>query len=525
MYQKLKELILSQKMREILLWSLPALILGLALRITLMVHLPYAYYHDDTPDFLCTAEKLMAECKFELHSKKTFLVPALFSVPFILGIPALIAIPLFQHALGIGMILIMGALCRLWFRWWKIFIIPLTVLIAANPFLLWYEHAIMAETTFVFCIMLSALAGSLYAIAQTRSRFIFLLVTLFLTAGARPEGKLFFGFGLLLIALLHLRNIRMEWRRIAITCAVALITHLATKTSQASLLLYTSVARLTPSELKSAPGFETYIAPVRADLEKRWQTQHAFPRVSHRRQISASVKKYLKENPANLKNKSVDDLCMKMAVETCLRNFFYLPTHAYHKFRAAATESPSGSLSDKWIFETQRKAYRDSMKRILRQTKGLTGSWLNSAEEVERFFDTHYCEVPWFVAWENTWLNAVNKFRLPDLKISDPVTPKIIFMIYGIPFYFLAGALGLIVLFFRKGALQRFHIAWGLNLIAIFYVIILTGNVRSRFRLLFEPYWFLYIFLLLECCIVLFLCAARRTTNTKSSADQPHLTE
>jgi len=519
-YIKLKELILSRKLKEVFVWCLPALMVGLALRITLMVHLPYAYYHDDTPDFLCTVEGLLADCKFEVHSKKTFLVPAIFSVPFILGIPALIAIPIFQHTLGVGVILIMGALCRLWFRWWKIFIIPVTLLIAINPFLLWYEHAIMAETTFIFCIMLTALAGTLYTFRQSLTRLSFLLLSLFLTAGARPEGKLFFGFGLFLIVLLHLRNLRTHWPNVAIAFAVALCTHFVTKTSQASLLLYTSVARLTPTELKCAPGFEPYIAPVRSELQARWDTQHGFPRVIHRRQISAAVKTYIKENKDKKITTSVDTLCMKLAVETCIKNFFYLPIHAYHKFRYTSNEAPAGSLDNDWLFVKQREAYEGAFKKIKPLSKGLTGSWLNSDEEIQQFFNSHYGEVPWFQTLLKNWQLIVNKYRFPDSKYTDPEFPKYFLTYYGIPFYFLGGALGLIALFFCKGPLQKFHFAWGLNLLALFYVIILTGNVRPRFRLLFEPFWFLYILLLLECFVILFLCLKQRPSVTKPTVSE-----
>src|SRR5260221_6711779 len=159
---------------------LPALLLGLALRVALLAQLPYAYFHDDAPDFLTTPDKLLHEHRFDLHSKKPFLVPILFTLPFLARIPALIAIPAFQHALGLGLVLLIGLLCRLWLHAWKIFIIPLTVLAAANPFYLWFEHALMAESVFLFTTALLAVAGTLYTLDQTRGRFYFLLAALFL---------------------------------------------------------------------------------------------------------------------------------------------------------------------------------------------------------------------------------------------------------------------------------------------------------------------------------------------------------
>ena len=264
------------------------------MRIALCLSLPYAYFHDDAPDFVSTADKLMNEHKFELHEKKTFLVPILFAAPFALPIPTLISIPIFQHILGLGLIVLIGTLCRFWFKHWKIFIIPLTLLAAINPFYLWYEHTLMAETTFVFCIVLVAVAATLYARNPTFARLVFFCVTLVLAAGARPEGKLLFGFALFLLALVHWGSLRTVWKRPAAVALLAVTIHFVTRTDQAGLLLYTSVARLTPINPSSAPGFEPYIAPIRADLQRRWELYPQFPKVRDRKAIYDAIEEYLK---------------------------------------------------------------------------------------------------------------------------------------------------------------------------------------------------------------------------------------
>jgi hypothetical protein len=175
----------------------------------------------------------MHEHKWELHEKKTFLVPILFAVPFALPIPTLVSIPFLQHLTGLGLILLIGALCRLWLANWKVFIIPLTVLAAINPFYLWYERTLMAETAFIFCTVLVAVAGTLYAKKPTVGRLVFLCGTLVLEAGARPEGKLLFGFAIFLLVLIHWGDLRNAWRRLAAVALIGLFSHLATKTEQA----------------------------------------------------------------------------------------------------------------------------------------------------------------------------------------------------------------------------------------------------------------------------------------------------
>jgi len=508
-------LLREPRTREFLLWMLPALLLAVALRGALTVQLPYGIYHDDTPDFLTTPDRLLHDHRFELHAKKTFLVPVLYTVPFLLRIPALIAIPIFQHLLGLGVVLMIGLLVRLWFRAWRIFIIPLTVLTAANPFLLWYEHTLMAESIFLFTTVLLAVAGTLYALDQGRVQFYLLLAALFLGAGARPEGKLLFGFGIVFVALVHLRGWRSAWPRVAIVAGLAVLTNLITPTSQAGLLLFTSVARLTPTELKEAPGFEPYIAPVRAELQRRWEIKPSFPKVRDRRAVADAVERYLKESPEGGSKKShrnVNEFCKKLAAETCVKNFGTLPFHIYHKFRAVAVEAPSGRLDNDWLYVQQRDAFTGN-PRGLNMAHGLTGLDIVSSDELQQFIDTHYGAVPWFNELMKRWLAAVNHFRFPDLRVPNPEYPIVPLYHAGVPIYFLLGGIGLVVIALRRGPLQVFHFVWAVTLLGFFYTIMLTANVRPRFRIAFEPFWFLYIALLLECFVLAVAFPFRRSSG------------
>ena len=490
----------SRNTREFLLWCLPALVVALAFRIALTVSLPYGYYHDDTVDFLLTPDRLLNSFSISVHTKKTFLVPATYTLPFLFGVPALIAIPLFQHLLGIVLVLIVGLLCRLWLVRWRVFILPLTLLAAANPFYLGLEHTLIAESIFVFTTTLLVVAGTLYALAQTRARFVFLLLALYLEAAARPEGKLLFAFGILLVVCLHARNWRTSWMRVAAVLLLALGMHFITKTRQGGLLLYTSVARFTPADLKCAPGFEPYIAPLRAELQERWHTYRTFPRVRDRKAISAAVERYLREQRGvtSRLNREVEALCLAMARETCQRNLFRLPGHALAKFHAVATEAPNDLFDRHILLEKQREALQAAGKRTVRLARGLTGQPLPDAAAIDQFVQSNYREVPWFNRWQQLWLAVVNALRRPDSHVPDSSSPATPRRIPGLPLYFILAALGLIAAALRRGELQLFHIVCGLALAGFFFVLMLTANVRPRFRFVFEPFWFLYIAVLLE---------------------------
>jgi hypothetical protein len=517
--------------REFLLWCLPALVVGILVRVVLTMQLPYGIYHTDTPDFLTTPDSLIFEHRWELHMKKTFLVPALFTIPFLLHVRALVFLPIFQHVMGLGIILIVGLLCRLWFVRWKLFIVPLTLIAAVNPYMLWYEHTLMAETTFLFCTLFLALAGTLYVLEASKGRFVLLAVALILEAGARPEGKLLFGFGLFLLVLVHWRAWREMAIRFAIMLVLAVTMHFLTKTQQAGLLLYTSVARLTPHDLKSAPGFDSYIGPLRQNLLERWAQYPSFPKVRDRRLVAEAADNYLKDNAEHLHHhQSTNEFCFKVAAETCRRNLPYLPVLVYHKFRYTAWDTPSGVLDNYWIFNRQSAAFGDALDRSTRLSAMVTGEAMKTTEDFGEFVTKHYGESPWFNDWSKAWGLAVHGatgpndlpghglatwlwnhrgfWRFPDQPYVEANKPMIYF---GVPYYFLVAGAGLVLVAFRRGTLQPLQIAWGVTMLGLFFTIILTANTKPRFRFVFEPLWFIYIGLLFDTLLYWLQSLGRRT--------------
>jgi hypothetical protein len=107
------------RLGELLLWCLPALLLGGALRLLLEAGMPYGYIQFDTQDFLLTPFKLLAEHHYVIDSKKAFFTPTFFTIPFLLHIPALLFIPIAQHLLGLIEVVIAGALIRMWMPVWR----------------------------------------------------------------------------------------------------------------------------------------------------------------------------------------------------------------------------------------------------------------------------------------------------------------------------------------------------------------------------------------------------------------------
>lgn len=493
----LKPLSAQSPLREVLLWCLPALLVGLVLRVILTWQLPYAYFHSDAADFLTTVDDLLLKGHWEIHGKKTWLLPTLFAVPVILGGPALVIIPVIQHAAGLVLVIVIGALVRLWFDLWRWAIIPLTLLTAANPFMLWYEHTLMAETAFILFFALVGLAGTLYARKQSPGRFGLLAAALFFAAGARPEGKLLLGFAVLFMAAVHGRDWRTRWAPLAAMLFLAAVTHYMTRSTHAGLLLYTSLARLTPTELRVAPGFPPRIAPLQEDLQRRWLEAPSFPKTAERRVVFNAVAQYLRDQGKRAKAQDVETFAFKIAAETARRQWRHLPEIAWHKFRHVATEAPSGNFNKRYLFTKQGEAMRSADELMARLSPALAGVSLATGEDFDRFIASQYRELAWYDTLWDRWLAAVNTVQFPE---SVYQTREGEFRYPGVPLLYFVAALGLFSTMLRRGVLRPFHVCWGLTLVGMLFVIMVTGNVRARFRFAFEPFWFIYAALLLENC-------------------------
>src|SRR5205823_6522751 len=195
----------------------------------------------------------------------------LYTIPPLLHLPVMQTIALSQHLLGLVLVVIVGFLVAYSFKLWRIWIIPVTVLIAINPTLLWYEHVMLPEFLYAFFVVTTALAGLLFYKAPDDFKFRALVTSLFLTAAARPEGKFFWLFGLALIVVAYWPD-KAVLRRKAMTILVfTILSFVLNRTYQSGSLLYSNIAHLTPRKLWTAPGFAEKNASYFANLRERWK--------------------------------------------------------------------------------------------------------------------------------------------------------------------------------------------------------------------------------------------------------------
>jgi len=469
------------RVREFILLCAPALLLGFVLRLLMTWQMPYGYMQFDSADFLTTAHRLLSKHQFLIHQKRTFLVPVLYALPFYLKIPALIVIPLAQHLLGLGIVLMSGLLVRLWFPAWRWAIVPVTLLMAANPNLLWFEHTLMSESVYLFCIFALALAATLFTGQPTGRRFAFLLVALFFTAGARPEGRLLLGFAFLLIVLVEWGRWRILALRLACLVALAIPTLRLTHTGQSGQLLYATLLPLAPDESKVDPEFGRIVRPYRDQI--RAKRNQDIELQGREQKLTELTGEYLQSK--GIRNPDTNSLCQKLAVEAALNQPFQLPVIAGRKF-LRSNNSPTSigyyepKLQKKLNVGFNRKGLLDVLSR------GLVGRELKDEGAVADFVREHYHPLAWFPFFDRNWQRLTIGLR-DDEEVPGSEPPP-----HLAPFFAL-GLVGFAIAIVAGRPFRKFHLAWILSLGGLWFAVELAGVVNARYRFIFEPFCLLYI--------------------------------
>lgn len=505
-------------LRDTIRLCLPAAIVAILLRAILLATMPAAFVHNDTASIVETADRLVTRGALVIEGKKTFLVPLAYSLPALVGLPILPFAAAVQHLLGVASVFVCGLLARLWFRNWRALVVPLTMLIALQPVLLWYEHAALAETWAVFGALLVALAASAFQRIPNRYTLAFLFVALLFMAGARPEGRLFALFALALVTATLWGNWRTFRVAVPATAAWTVILFLLTRTGQSGLLLFTSVLHLCPDRLHFSPGVAEAAAPVVADAREQWASDTSAPKlVPLRKALRDTLVEMQVQSgiPQGVAGDNVNRISARAGLETAARSPFSLPELALKKFVIAHREPPAPLFAEYAITGQLDALYDgDSELKGLRSAPLLWGRNFTTPGEAATFLRETYRPFPADLTThlQNLWLHVSLQpalpWHLPGASIQDvPV--------HGIPWLYLAAVLGMLALAMRDPAPLGFHRIWGLFFVGLFILIMVTANIRARFRVLFEPFWLLYAFALFDTVIILAsrLLPRRRRTS------------
>ena len=517
--------------RELLPWCLPALVLGAIARGYILYHYPYGIVHPDSEDFLITASDLLRHHRFVLHAKKAFLVPILFALPVLFRIPCLVVVPWAQHICGLIFTVMIGALVRMWMRLWKVWIVPMTIMATLNPTMLWYEHTLIAEFAYLWCATALALAGTVCALRPGKWTFAALLGALILTAGSRPEGKLYGMFCLLLVSQIDWGG----WKARAMYCGVALAVSamgwFSCRDSEGGLLLYATVLPLAPDAPRSAPEFGPMIKPLRDKCIASGEG-YLTDLVGEIVEITPIAVRYLES--AHKNRNSYAEFCQRLAIEAALRQPLRLPKLALDKFLLGFNYAPCGDFGTHWLRDMQMRSctYKDWMPPLAARLAGprlalpadvAAAMKMRNPAKMNAVAAGHLkLAIGEFIREEYVPLGRTNLFSILQRMWSwMTLMARIGKKSYAgvgvpdIPLFFIGGMAGMLASARRPGPLRKLHVAWVVTLGCVGMLVMLTGVVNARYRFVFEPFFLLYNFALLDFLAALFI--------RRSSVAQPCL--
>lgn len=467
----------------------PALAIAVALRLALSCAQPAAYFQYDTHDYLLTADLWFSEGEFKIHKKRTPLYPLFLLGATAIPVPAAVLVPALQHLLGVGAVLAAAYLAASWFGNRRWVILGASLPLAVNPLVLWYEHALLAESIFVALVLFAGLAGTRYARAPGRWTLAFFLFAAAMAAIARPEGKVvlmaaavapWIGGGLR-------RQTRLAHAGIALATA-CLFWPLA-KTSQTGVLPLTGVLHLMPDEPRSGDGLGQVLIPLRDETRKN------FPGVSRqhsalRKAISKATEEYLRTHPELGRRASeaeLNALCRSLAREIYVANWWRLPGLAFEKFCLSFDIEPAPCWTPYWLLKEQGDSLLRNPERLGRLAPRLFGERLDSPDAVADFLQSAYH--PARLGWANAWMGVWEKVILwrPARSTPDAVPGP---LTVAWPYWSLA--LGMLCCAIRRNALRPWHRLWATTFGTLWFGIFLTAGIEARFRIAWEPWLPIY---------------------------------
>jgi hypothetical protein len=256
-------------LREALVWAVPALMIGAALRVLLLSYLPIGYWGTDSKSYYDYAHRLLVEHEVDYGEKRRYVYPLLMVPVTLLPGTPLRWLAWLQHGLGLLSVLPLAYVVRKTMHFWKWWIIPVTVAYVLHPMFLWYEHELLGEVVF-FAGFAWAFGGWVAWVmekdpARARRLFWWFLIPMAFFLLAKPAGR--FVLPGIAVGLVLVRAWRtLKWPQWSVLAALAAATFTVGSGRQGAWLLYTASFSLTQLD---TPLHAEYKADIRDRVQKQ----------------------------------------------------------------------------------------------------------------------------------------------------------------------------------------------------------------------------------------------------------------
>jgi hypothetical protein len=281
-------------LQHLLLLCLPALIIGIILRISFLVAIPEAHYGSDSNSYFDAAWQLWTHGEISLNAKRRYLYPiVLMFIPPLPGSTA-IGTAILQHSLGVAIIIGIGWIVAQLTRFPGVWVPPVTCVAAIWPRMLWYEHEMIAEVlllaAFVAAVALALPCGAL----KSKGRLFCFLVAACAIVASKPAGRPLW-LGLIIVAVIMAGN-PLKWEKKSLAMLLLAVLVIATSGSgrQGSWLLLSSTLPFVQTQGEPYSFYRASLRPLveqaQGDLENYAKRQRDYKKavngtISSRSQI------------------------------------------------------------------------------------------------------------------------------------------------------------------------------------------------------------------------------------------------
>ncbi len=350
--------------RRVLLLCLPALILGVVLRVSFLVAIPEVYYGADSNSYFDTAKHLWNDGEIVLKPKRRYLYPIVLAFTPALPGSTAVGVAVLQHILGLAIIVGIGWIVAQMTQFYNLWVPLATCLAAIWTRMLWYEHEMVAEVwmlaAFVAAVAIALPCGSL----KDKQRLFWFLVALAAIVACKPQGRALWA-GLMVVAVATAGNpLKWEMKSLAMIALAVLIIFTAGSERQGSWLLLNTALPFVQTEGEPYAEYRTILRPfveeARADLPNYAQNQAKYKKaLSGKRPIMGS------EWIELAKNKELySKVTKRLAIEGILSHPFEYAQLVVRKIALVGSAVQGGYFSPEQFWQAQTSRFTSSHNEI-----------------------------------------------------------------------------------------------------------------------------------------------------------------
>ncbi len=248
--------------RQCLCLCLPALVIGLILRVSFIASLPEGFYGADSNSYFETADQFWNRGRWHMGPKRRGLYPLfVLANTFTPGSAARSTVVL-QHAMGLAAVFGIGWITAHFTTRPKLWVPLVTIAVACLPHPLWFEHELIADKMLADSVVLAiSLALPISRLKSRNGVFLFLLAAAIVLA-VKPHGRPFW-LGMVIAAVLLAGNpLRWGWCNYGAIAVSLLLIATTGSSKQSSWLFLSSTLPLINSETGQWPECRAALRPL-----------------------------------------------------------------------------------------------------------------------------------------------------------------------------------------------------------------------------------------------------------------------